>query len=189
MKWSELRNLSNILSLSRPLLFLPLIALTVLWFNWIFIGAVLYLFGAATDVLDGRFARKRNEVTVTGKLLDPIADKLFFDLTPFFFYPALSPFLWNLFAFAYIPLECLLFLGGFYAWLAPSQNIFSVGSNQGGKWKTATITVFTVLLFANELAIPVSEKLLIAVLSYAAAFALMSFAGHIKEYLKSAVRM
>ena len=69
--------------------------------------------------------------------------------------------------------------GGLYAWFVPSQNIFSVGANNGGKWKTASIIVFTVLLFINELITPVSEKYLIAMLSAAVGFAFMSFVGHI----------
>ena len=31
---------------------------------------------AVTDWLDGRIARRRNQVTTLGKLLDPVADKL-----------------------------------------------------------------------------------------------------------------
>ena len=133
MKWRELLNLPNILSLSRPLIFLPLIALVLLWFNWTHVGAVLYILGVVTDYLDGRLARKNGNVTVTGKLLDPMADKLFFDLIPFFFYFSLSYFLQYLFIVVYLPLECLLLLGGLYAWLSPSQNIFLVGANQSGK--------------------------------------------------------
>ena len=40
------------------------------------IGMVLFVIAAATDKVDGSIARKRNEVTDLGKLLDPIADKL-----------------------------------------------------------------------------------------------------------------
>ena len=139
MKWCELLNFPNTLSLSRPLIFLPLIALVLLWLNWIFVGAILYILGVITDYLDGQLARKNGNVTVTGKLLDPMADKLFFDLMPFFFYSSLSDFLQYLFIVAYLPLGCLLLLGGLYAWLSPSQNIFLVGANQSGKWKTASV--------------------------------------------------
>lgn len=179
MKWSELKKLPNIISLSRPLLFFPLTALAVSGLQWIFAGAVIYAIGAATDLLDGWFARKRNQVTVTGKLLDPLADKLFFDPMPFFFYSLFSPFLRYIFVFIYLPLEFLLLFGGLYAGLVPSQNIFYVGANKGGKWKTASIVVFTLLLFTNELAIPISEQYLIATISSATGFALMSFVGHI----------
>ncbi len=37
---------------------------------------VILIMAIVTDVLDGRIARSRNQVTNIGKLLDPIADKL-----------------------------------------------------------------------------------------------------------------
>lgn len=181
MRWNELTRFPNIISLSRPLFFLPLTALAVLGLQWMFMGAVIYMIGVTTDLLDGWLARKQGQVTVTGKLIDPLADKLFFDLVPLLFYPLLSPFLRCLFVFIYLPLEFLLLFGGLYALIVPSQNFFLVGANQGGKWKTAGVVIFTVLLFSNELVMPVSEKYLVATLSSATGFALMSFVGHIKR--------
>ncbi len=40
------------------------------------IAAVIFILAAATDWLDGRMARRRNQVTTLGTLLDPIADKV-----------------------------------------------------------------------------------------------------------------
>jgi CDP-diacylglycerol--glycerol-3-phosphate 3-phosphatidyltransferase len=40
------------------------------------IGAAIFTLAAFTDWLDGVLARRRNEVTTLGTLLDPIADKL-----------------------------------------------------------------------------------------------------------------
>lgn len=37
---------------------------------------ILFSIGAVTDAIDGKLARKNNEITVFGKLLDPIADKM-----------------------------------------------------------------------------------------------------------------
>jgi CDP-diacylglycerol--glycerol-3-phosphate 3-phosphatidyltransferase len=41
-----------------------------------FLGAFIFLVAAATDFLDGYLARRRQQVTNLGILLDPIADKL-----------------------------------------------------------------------------------------------------------------
>ena len=40
------------------------------------IAAVVFALAAATDGLDGYIARRRNQVTTFGKLMDPLADKL-----------------------------------------------------------------------------------------------------------------
>jgi CDP-diacylglycerol--glycerol-3-phosphate 3-phosphatidyltransferase len=39
-------------------------------------GLVIFLIAALTDALDGMIARRTNRITVTGAMLDPIADKL-----------------------------------------------------------------------------------------------------------------
>ncbi len=40
------------------------------------IAAAIFVAASLTDWLDGRMARRRNQVTTLGTLLDPIADKL-----------------------------------------------------------------------------------------------------------------
>lgn len=40
------------------------------------LGVLIFLVATLTDILDGWLARRRNEVTTLGTLLDPIADKL-----------------------------------------------------------------------------------------------------------------
>jgi CDP-diacylglycerol--glycerol-3-phosphate 3-phosphatidyltransferase len=68
--------------------------------NWgKFIALILFVAAAATDWLDGYIARKYNMVTNTGKLLDPVADKM---LTVLGFLLIVSdPVLWNEVAFPY----------------------------------------------------------------------------------------
>ncbi len=70
-------NLPNALTLFRiflvPLLVALLLTRTA---NGLFLGMGVFGIAVLTDYLDGYFARRRNQVTRLGILLDPIADKL-----------------------------------------------------------------------------------------------------------------
>lgn len=70
-------NLPNILTLSRIFL-VPLLVVVLLTKvpNYEIWGLVIFLGAAATDWLDGYLARRREQITTLGVLLDPIADKL-----------------------------------------------------------------------------------------------------------------
>lgn len=73
----EALNLPNAITAGRMAM-IPVI----LWFTYYesrrasFIAALLFAFTGATDFLDGWVARRRGLVTVIGKFLDPLADKL-----------------------------------------------------------------------------------------------------------------
>lgn len=76
-------NLPNALTLSR-IFVVPLLVVVLLtpfsedWFGVgrHVVGVALFLGAAFTDYLDGKIARRRQQVSTLGKLLDPIADKL-----------------------------------------------------------------------------------------------------------------
>ncbi len=76
-------NLPNYLSLARIVLvpLLVVILLTPLAEDYFGISSyalaiAIFLAASFTDILDGHLARRRNQVSNLGKLLDPIADKL-----------------------------------------------------------------------------------------------------------------
>ncbi|MBE6994475.1 MAG: CDP-diacylglycerol--glycerol-3-phosphate 3-phosphatidyltransferase [Ruminococcaceae bacterium] len=70
-------NLPNALSLFR--LFLVPVFLCV-FFSTLphayLLAAGVFLLAGLTDILDGRLARKYNQVTMLGRILDPLADKM-----------------------------------------------------------------------------------------------------------------
>ncbi|HVZ70794.1 MAG TPA: CDP-diacylglycerol--glycerol-3-phosphate 3-phosphatidyltransferase [Polyangia bacterium] len=73
----EFTNLPNLVTMSRVVL-VPFVLLFIDNFSPLrsFIASMLYLGAAAGDALDGYLARSRNEVSMVGKFLDPLADKL-----------------------------------------------------------------------------------------------------------------
>jgi CDP-diacylglycerol--glycerol-3-phosphate 3-phosphatidyltransferase len=68
-------NLPNGLTLVRIFLVPLLVAVLLTKYN-VLIAAAIFLAASLTDLLDGYFARKREQVTTLGILLDPVADKL-----------------------------------------------------------------------------------------------------------------
>lgn len=74
----EIFTISNALSFLRLLLVFPI------WYSlnnfhedsFRIITFILCIIAAITDYLDGYIARKRNEITEIGKIIDPLADKI-----------------------------------------------------------------------------------------------------------------
>ncbi len=112
--------------------------------SWQTIGVLVFLVASFTDYLDGWLARRRDQVTKLGILLDPIADKL-------------------LTSAAFIS---LVEIGAARAWMvwiiigrefavdglrmiASSQGV-TIGASLWGKYKTATQVVAIVLLILGN---------------------------------------
>jgi len=108
------------------------------------LGVVVFLLAALTDFLDGYLARKRNEVTTLGKLLDPIADKLlmsaaFISLVEVGVAPAWMVVIVVGREFAVTGLRSV----------AISQGI-TIGASIWGKYKTVSQVVAVVLLIVGR---------------------------------------
>ena len=113
--------------------------------SWQMIGAGVFLLASFTDWLDGWLARRRDQVTTLGILLDPIADKL-------------------LTSAAFVS---LIEIGAARAWMvwiilgrefavdglrmiASSQGI-TIGASLWGKYKTVSqIIAIVLLIFGNQ---------------------------------------
>lgn len=129
---AELVNVPNLITYLR-ILVIPIF----LWFTWrgdpfsCFVAAALFTSAAISDVVDGWLARRLKQVSVVGKLLDPLADKLIVTAA----------------------LVMLAQMGRIEAWLVilllSRELIVSalrqiavgeglvIAAGQGGKWKTA----------------------------------------------------
>lgn len=70
-------NLPNQLTLARMLLIPVFLLVASTKYPYAdFIAAAVFILGAATDGLDGYLARKNKQVTLLGKFMDPLADKI-----------------------------------------------------------------------------------------------------------------
>jgi CDP-diacylglycerol--glycerol-3-phosphate 3-phosphatidyltransferase len=128
----EFFNLPNMLTMFR-ILIIPV----VLWFIYYesrinsFIAASLFSLASITDFFDGWLARRRNMITVLGKFLDPLADKLIVMSTLVMLVPLGRIPAWVVVLLLARELSITGLRG-----IASSEGLVIVAS-QGGKWKTA----------------------------------------------------
>ena len=118
----------------------------------------VFLVAALSDVIDGRLARSRNEVSDLGKLLDPLADKLLLVATvvPIYFVAQARHDLYDIPIWRSIPLWfCLVLLGRelamtLFRWWAKRRGVI-IAAHGPGKLKAVMQNVFvggTILWFA-----------------------------------------
>ncbi|MGN1129901.1 MAG: CDP-alcohol phosphatidyltransferase family protein [Ruminococcus sp.] len=74
VKISQIKTVPNLMTLLRIVLIVPFVFFFIN--NQLILAAVTIGLSGLTDALDGFFARKFNQITPLGKILDPIADKL-----------------------------------------------------------------------------------------------------------------
>jgi CDP-diacylglycerol---glycerol-3-phosphate 3-phosphatidyltransferase len=71
---SEIYNVPNLVTTLRLVLSVVMFCLIPLGLYWAAFG--LFVLAAGTDWLDGWYARRYNQVTLLGRVLDPLADKI-----------------------------------------------------------------------------------------------------------------
>jgi CDP-diacylglycerol--glycerol-3-phosphate 3-phosphatidyltransferase len=135
---------SNLLSILRAFLIIPFVAVMLsalpnarLW------GCLIIALAALTDKLDGVLARRFNEITEWGKILDPLADKIGVAAVALVLLWLGEIPLW--FVVALLVRDLLIFAGGVY--VKARYGIVSA-SNLLGKW---TIGIVSIALFAGVL--------------------------------------
>jgi len=146
MQWT----IPNILTVARIAITPVVAALPFIAGYWPkIVCLVVFIAASVTDVIDGRLARRRNQVTDLGTKLDPIADKLLLlaTLVPIWWISQQRHDLYDIPLWGSVPLwVCLLLLGrefamtGFRVWAARRGVVISA---QGpGKLKTVFQAIF-----------------------------------------------
>ncbi|NLZ69821.1 MAG: CDP-diacylglycerol--glycerol-3-phosphate 3-phosphatidyltransferase [Clostridiaceae bacterium] len=175
-------NTPNKLSLSRILL-TPFMALFMVpisryystggWNRFVareglIIALLIFIIGAVTDFFDGHLARKSGVVTNTGKLLDPIADKILI-LT------AMAGFvqLGEIHTFIFM-LVLLREFGVTFLRLVAVERGQVIAASKAGKWKTGLQIAMIIVLFLKLiLRAYAAPALLVTIFAYAATILLI----------------
>ena len=176
--------ISNFLSVLRIILLIPIAALLLNYDpsnRWLIVG--LMLLAAFTDLFDGMLARKLNQVTEFGKIIDPIADKIVIAVIAIILTVQVKLPGW--FLFMIILRDVLILAGGIYI---KKRKSITLQSNKIGKWAVlvvALLIIFSVLdivelLWIKQLLLLVGTVML--VLSFI--FYLMRFMNVMRELQK-----
>ncbi len=170
-------NISNILSASRIILLVPILFFLFYGIEeWKIVLVILVSIATLTDFLDGYFARKFNQITELGKILDPIADKICVGALAFSLVLLGKIPLW--FFLVVIVRDVLILFGGLYV---KSKSNIVLQSNQLGKWTVGIVSLTIFLsLFENSFArIYLSTCVAISV-----AMLILSFVLYLSRFLK-----
>lgn len=173
-------NLPNILTMLRMCM-VPI-------FVWLYysgmqpLALIVYLLAGATDILDGYLARKWNQITSFGKLMDPLADKLM-TLSMIFCLADTGYLPWWVLG-VLLGKEILMVLGGAVLLKGVKGQKIVVMANWAGKAATAMLIAAVALVFpwhAWEAVRTVGEVLMYAAVTFSL-FAMGNYAyGYVKK--------
>jgi CDP-diacylglycerol--glycerol-3-phosphate 3-phosphatidyltransferase len=176
---NRLLTISNLLSIARALLAIPFAFVVLgdsagarLW------GAGIMIVAALTDKLDGVIARRYQQVTEWGKILDPLADKIGVGVVALVLLVREEIPLW--FVGLLILRDILIFAGGMYL---KTRNNVLVQSNEVGKWTVGIVALTLFLMVLSAQTILVTIFLWASVILLAVSFLL--YLNRFRQLVKS----
>ena len=147
INFSEIHTKSNYLSLFRLFLAVPIyyfLGLIPYGEKFRYIVFALWFLTYLTDIGDGYLARKYNEVTEMGKIIDPLADKVVVAVIIIKLY--MEGMIPDVYFFIIILRDVIIFLGGIYV----SRRVGKVlPSNKLGKMAVFSIMLFLIAVLFN----------------------------------------
>ena len=137
-------NIANKVTVLRLLLIPIFLVLYYIYGTTYNIAAVVFVIASLTDALDGHLARSRNLVTIFGKFVDPLVDKL---LTMAAFVVLVEASIIPAWAVIIIIARELIITG--FRTLAADKGI-TIAASKWGKLKTTSQMIALVLLLLNN---------------------------------------
>ena len=180
-------NLGNLFTISNLLSFIRLLMAIPFWIllnnnstNPNYDVLLLTIVAAATDMLDGFLARKLNQVSEWGKIIDPLADKVCMSaiVLQLFIHNRLEPSLF----FVIISRDIIILIAGIFV----TKKLGKVlPSNILGKISVLIIGLYVMFILVRfELIYPQINKLFILVIIGVCIASLVAYAVRAKEFLK-----
>lgn len=137
-------NIANKVTVLRLLLIPVFLVLYYIYGTAYNIAAIVFVIASLTDALDGHLARSRNLVTIFGKFVDPLVDKL---LTMAAFVVLVEASIIPAWAVIIIIARELIITG--FRTLAADKGI-TIAASKWGKLKTTSQMIALVLLLLNN---------------------------------------
>ena len=171
--------ISNFLSFTRVLLVIPIAALLLADTAEARTFAIgLIVVATFTDLFDGMLARKLDQVTELGKLIDPLADKIAVGVVAVILLMQGKLPAW--FVLVAIIRDVMIFFGGMY--INKTKGVL-LQSNTAGKW---AVTVITALVLITILDLNGVIWLKYLFLALSTVLLLLSFGLYLKRFLEIA---
>ena len=172
----QLWTASNFLSILRILLVIPIALLILSDGNSSRFYAVgLICIAALTDLFDGMLARRFNQITDLGKIIDPLADKIAVILISVIL--TLKGKIAPWFLIVVMLRDMLIFFGGMY--IRQSRGIL-LQSTKTGKWAVTAVTAYILL---TVLDLETFENAKVVLMFASILMLIVSFALYLKRFI------
>jgi len=180
IKLEKIYTLSNLLSFVRLLFSFPVIYLIIVMDSSYLLRVltvIVLLIAASTDYLDGYLARKYDQVSEFGKIIDPLADKVLIGVAVLMLY--IKGELAGFYILIVLGRDLLIFIGGIYVSMKAGRVI---PSDMVGK---ITVTIIGFFLLAVILKLELYQNTIYLIFEYSSiALVFISFINYTLRGIK-----
>ena len=179
MKRDNIINIPNAITTLRMLLVIPIVYFLI---NDLYIIATaLFIIAAISDVLDGFLAKRLNQITKFGTILDPIADKILINYTIFIF--TIKNCIPQFLFFIVFTKDIILIIGS-VAEIFSQKNALNtkIKASFFGKISTLFQVVLIISILAWQFNIYKNDLIILALVWSVAILSIIALLSYIKEF-------